>query len=218
MEVSIRPKNFKMAADIDSHIRKRMERLPRHLDNLTSAEAILSQEPTHLNPQRVHYRAQITLNTGTHNLIRSEVTNTELLTAFDEALDHVSRQIERFKGRHYRRHKGAQGVGKSSALIIDGGASTKISNTAVNETLSNVEPSRAAAANGDGIEGDGTTPGDIVRVKRFDVMPMFPEEAVEQMELLGHNFFLFFNAGEEQLNVLYRRKDGQYGLLQPSLG
>jgi putative sigma-54 modulation protein len=57
----------------------------------------------------------------------------------------------------------------------------------------------------------------IVRVKRFPMSPMHPEEAVEQMELLGHDFFVFFNGDEGRINVLYRRKDGDYGLLQPEL-
>ena len=59
--------------------------------------------------------------------------------------------------------------------------------------------------------------GAIVRVKRFNVKPMFPEEAIEQMELLGHSFFVFWNAADERMNVVYRRKDGDYGLLQPEL-
>lgn len=54
-----------------------------------------------------------------------------------------------------------------------------------------------------------------IRVKRFPIKPMSVDEAVEQMELLGHDFFLLFNAEEEQLNVLYRRKDGNYGLIKP---
>jgi len=57
----------------------------------------------------------------------------------------------------------------------------------------------------------------IVRVKRFLMTPMLPEEAAEQMELLGHDFFVFFNVEDDQINVLYRRKDGNYGLLQPEL-
>jgi putative sigma-54 modulation protein len=57
----------------------------------------------------------------------------------------------------------------------------------------------------------------IVRVKRFPMTPMHADEAIEQMELLGHDFFVFFNADEGQINVLYRRKDGNYGLLQPEL-
>ncbi len=57
--------------------------------------------------------------------------------------------------------------------------------------------------------------GEIVRVKRFDVRPMSPDEAIEQMELLGHNFYIFLNAEEDMLNVVYKRGDGNYGLLQP---
>jgi len=59
------------------------------------------------------------------------------------------------------------------------------------------------------------TRGEIVRVKRFDVRPMAPEEAIEQMELLGHSFYIFLDADEDAINVVYRREDGDYGLLQP---
>lgn len=57
----------------------------------------------------------------------------------------------------------------------------------------------------------------IVRTKRFSMLPMTPDEAIEQMELLGHDFFIFFNTEGDGINVLYRRKDGDYGLLQPEL-
>lgn len=57
----------------------------------------------------------------------------------------------------------------------------------------------------------------IVRVKRFVISPMTPEEAIEQMELLGHDFFVFFNPDVNGVNVVYRRADGNYGLLQPEL-
>lgn len=58
---------------------------------------------------------------------------------------------------------------------------------------------------------------EFVRVKRFEVRPMYPEEAAHQMELLGHQFFLFYNADSDELNVVYLRKDGNYGLIQPVL-
>jgi len=57
----------------------------------------------------------------------------------------------------------------------------------------------------------------VVKVKRFPVTPMTQEEAIEQMELLGHDFFIFFNPEDGQINILYRRKDGNYGLIQPEL-
>ena len=55
----------------------------------------------------------------------------------------------------------------------------------------------------------------LVRSKRFSIKPMSPEEAAAQMELLGHDFYVFRNAETEQVNVLYRRKDGNYGLIEP---
>ena len=70
---------------------------------------------------------------------------------------------------------------------------------------------------GGGVEAS-TPSSRVVRVKRFAVKPMSVAEATDQMELLGHDFFLFFNADSEQLNVAYRRKDGDYGLIQPELG
>lgn len=57
----------------------------------------------------------------------------------------------------------------------------------------------------------------VVRTKRFPIKPMSVEEAILQMNLLGHNFFVFTNAETEQVNVLYRRKDGNYGLIEPEL-
>lgn len=60
-------------------------------------------------------------------------------------------------------------------------------------------------------------PPRVVRTKRFQVAPMDEEEAIEQMELLGHDFFVFFNVNTDGINVIYRRKDGDYGLLEPEL-
>jgi ribosome hibernation promoting factor len=55
----------------------------------------------------------------------------------------------------------------------------------------------------------------IVRTKQFALKPMSPEEAVLQLELLGHDFFVFRNADSDEVNVLYRRRDGNYGLIEP---
>ena len=57
----------------------------------------------------------------------------------------------------------------------------------------------------------------IIRSKKFDIKPMYPEDACVQMELLGHSFYMFCNAETEQLNVVYKRKGGTYGLIEPDL-
>ncbi|MGE5380668.1 MAG: ribosome hibernation-promoting factor, HPF/YfiA family [Methylocystaceae bacterium] len=63
--------------------------------------------------------------------------------------------------------------------------------------------------------GDQLPLGQVVKTKRFAIKPMDTEEAIMQMNLLGHSFFVFFNAESEEVNVVYRRKDGNYGLIEP---
>jgi putative sigma-54 modulation protein len=88
---------------------------------------------------------------------------------------------------------------------------------------------RARPAEGEAIRrtlADGETQPDkvalkkpsVVKIKRFAIEPMFEEDAVAQMEDLGHSFFLFVNAENERLAVLYRRRDGDFGLIEPVVG
>ena len=62
---------------------------------------------------------------------------------------------------------------------------------------------------------DDTNEIKIIRTKKFGFKPMYPEDACVQMELLGHNFFVFYNAETEQVNVVYKRKGNTYGLIEP---
>ncbi|HEY5562927.1 MAG TPA: ribosome-associated translation inhibitor RaiA [Clostridiaceae bacterium] len=64
-------------------------------------------------------------------------------------------------------------------------------------------------------EAEETEEAKIVKTKRFAIKPMSPEEAVLQMELVSHNFFVFLSAESEEVNVVYKRKDGNYGLIEP---
>jgi len=74
---------------------------------------------------------------------------------------------------------------------------------------------------GHGVEGRARTATDeeggpvIVKTKQFPVKPMSPEEAVLQLELIGHDFFVFRNSESSEVNVVYRRRDGNYGLIEP---
>jgi putative sigma-54 modulation protein len=65
---------------------------------------------------------------------------------------------------------------------------------------------------------DGSRDRQIVKTKRFAIEPMFEEDAVGAMEELGHDFYVFVNAESERVAVLYRRKDGRYGLIEPVVG
>jgi putative sigma-54 modulation protein len=121
-------------------------------------------------------------------ILRTEERADEVLTAFDTALDKLHRQIDRYKGKHYH----GRGDGQSAAEVMD-------------ETIAE--------------DDTGELPPIIARRKQFRILPMNEIEAVEQMNLLGHdNFFVFYNAESSRVNVLYRRRDGTYGLIEPEIG
>jgi putative sigma-54 modulation protein len=220
MEITVRAKNFKLTETHEEQIRKRIERLVRHLPNTSSAEVLLAKSNTHLNPQGFEYVAQVTIHTRHGNLMRSEVHNAELLNAIDQSCEHLSRQIHRFRARYDRRKKGSTSLGRTP--VMDTEAAHLAEFPSIVEMAAPAEAKGHKHSRGNGQEYDSEEDeeghGSIVRVKGFSAKPMFPEDAVEQMELLGHTFFVFMNASDESVNVLYRRRDGNYGLLRPEFG
>jgi putative sigma-54 modulation protein len=81
----------------------------------------------------------------------------------------------------------------------------------------NSRPRHAGVAEAAGAEEESAEggPGNIVRCKRFAMKPISPDEAAAEMELLGHDFYVFTNSETEEVNVIYRRRDGNYGLIEP---
>ena len=132
--------------------------------------------------------AQITVR-GKGFILRSEERADDIFTALDEALEKIQRRIERYKGKHYR----GRGDGRSAADVAPGPVPEEEESTELGPV--------------------------IVRRKQFILLPMDEMEAIEQMSLLGHeNFFIFYNAVTNSINVLYKRRDGTYGLIEPEIG
>jgi putative sigma-54 modulation protein len=127
-----------------------------------------------------------------HYLIKAEERSPDMYASIDLVRDRLEQQIRKYKTRRRERHHRQNG--RLSAA--DAGSAA-------------VEP----------VEVDDDVPSAprIVRSKQFAVKPMDAEEAVHQMELLGHDFFVFLNAETEQVNVLYKRKSGDLGLIEPTV-
>jgi putative sigma-54 modulation protein len=88
----------------------------------------------------------------------------------------------------------------------------------VRKSADTVRRGESAAANGADSGAREDARGSVVKVKRFGIEPMFEEDAVARMEELGHSFFVFVNAENERIAILYRRGDGDYGLIEPAVG
>ena len=133
---------------------------------------------------------QVTLNAN-GTFLRAEERNFDLMAAIDATSAILSQQVKRFKEK--KLYRSERRVNKEERLV---------------------------ASQGD--EGEAPLPpgaelvsGHVVRVKRFAMKPMTEAEAIEQMELLGHTFFLFRDADKDMLALLYRRQDGDYGMILP---
>jgi putative sigma-54 modulation protein len=121
-------------------------------------------------------------------LLRVEERDADPFLAFDNALDKMFQRIARYKGRRTDRKRG--GTSPEDQELLEA------------EEL----PIDSSA--------DGAAPK-LVRIKSFSIVPMSTDEAIEQMELLGHDFFVFMHQDDGAIKVVYRRKSGDYGLLQP---
>lgn len=125
------------------------------------------------------------------NIIRSEQTSSNMYVSIDLVEEVIERQLRKYKNKL---------VAKSQGHPTASGSG----NNFKKEFFESDDES---------IEDDEIR---IVRTKRFGVKPMFPEDACVQMELLGHSFFVFCNAETDEVNVVYKRKDGSFGLIEPS--
>ena len=147
-----------------------------------------------VSQQRHLFTVEITVNAdGT--LIRGEDRSPQVLATFDRALDRVERQLRRNKDKLVERGRRdrAEDVGATAG-----------------EPLTVQQDESALPADQDDIN--------IVRTKSHVLKPMTPEEAVLQMDMLDHDFFVFFNGQTERVGVVYKRRDGDYGLIEPEIG
>jgi len=123
--------------------------------------------------------------------LRAEERSADMYASIDMVVEKLERQVKRFKGKLLQHSRSVEKA----------------------ETEDEVDTEEMAA--GDDETEDGLP--NIVKTKRFAIKPMTAEEAAMQMELINHDFFVFLNQETEEVNVLYRRKDGNYGLIEPEV-
>lgn len=188
MELNVKSRHGKVTERQRRHIEEKLGKLERYMEKIVSATVEVHTEQQR-NAGEVH-RVQVTV-VGDHGVIlRAEEQSNDLFGAIDEVQEVLQRQIQRYKEKYWRRGR----LRRHEERIVE----------------PEPEPTPVAVAE------EEEAPGrQITRTKQFRLRPMFVDDAVEQMELLGHNFFVFQDAETSKLSVLYRRRDGNYGLIVP---
>ncbi|HEV7526331.1 MAG TPA: ribosome-associated translation inhibitor RaiA [Acidimicrobiia bacterium] len=139
-----------------------------------------------------------------HHLVKGTAAAVEHVMALDLALEKVEHQMRRLHERRVRRGNRARSRNGTVDSSTNGRPTTDVDDI----------DDFAGADALDGFDDHDDTGPTIVKSKQFTVKPMNPEEAALQMELLGHDFFLFRNSESESAAVLYRRRDGALGLIE----
>ena len=193
MKTTVKARNLELSERLRTQIARKLRRLDRVAHPDAEATVELIGHASHASA--ASHVAEVTLHTN-GSVVRSVSAGPTLIAAIDTLLDKLERQVVRSKTRQRsvreREHDEAAAAREREAQ----GSVATDREAAAEE---HVEPS-------------------VVRIKRFDMVPMFEEDAIAQMNELGHDFFVFVNAETDRISVLYARRDGSYGLIEPVTG
>ena len=193
MKLTIRSHNTTAFDDFQKHAEKRLARLDHLLPRVDDVIVEMRHEETRQASHR--YNVQVTVHAGA-SILRAEERGADPRVALDVVADTLARQARRHQKRlHDRNHASVAKETVAAATL-------------------------AAPASGPELddEVDEYVLGRVVRAKHFEAKPMSQEEALAQMDLIGHDFFLFLDSASNDYALLYKRKDGDYGLLAPRRG
>lgn len=186
MDLAVKTHHFHVTQELQRVIDRKAERLGRLLDRVTDATLELRREQPRTGGTR--YIAQLTIATN-YALLRAEESAADAHAAVDAVAAKMERQVARYRSKWKSRKTGHHAEMAALPALAE-------------EPVADSETEPEAAM--------------IVRTKTFGGKPLAPDEAIEQMELLGHAFFAFVSAADGAVNVVYRRRNGGYGLLQPA--
>ncbi|HUG94064.1 MAG TPA: ribosome-associated translation inhibitor RaiA [Planctomycetaceae bacterium] len=185
MDVIFRGQHLTISDRFRQYATEHLGRIERHLPLADHAIVDVRREA---KSGEGRFVVQVTISAN-GNYLRAEERNHDMEAAIDGVADVLDRQVKRFKERKLLRSE--RRVGKQERLPIQGD-----------------EPAEALLPPDTEIVA-----GKVVRIKHFQMKPMTEAEAIEQMELLGHNFFLFRDADRDELALVYKRSDNDYGLI-----
>ena len=192
MDVTVSRRHTELSENLRLVAEEKIGRLDRYVDGLEHAEVHFWE---HKNPRVADKEVCEVTIAGEGHHIRCKVQAPDGFIAIDRACDKLEHQLHKLKTKLKRRQQG----GSKRQKPVDVGGAAVVGDEAMGETAV-------------GVEDEDVGPR-IVKSKRFAMMPMTPEEAMGRMELLGHGFFFFTNIDTSRAAVVYRREDGDVGLI-----
>ncbi len=194
MQITVQANNFELTDRLKKYAENKASRLTRYFNHILGMDLEFTEEAKGKKGNRRKF--EITLR-ASGRVMRAEVLESSFYNAIDLAVDKLERQLKKYKSKLIGSRR-AQGDREELTASF---ASEHFATTEGTETSDS---------------GNSESEGRIVRTKTFSTKPMTCDEAVLQMELSGHPFFLFVNAETSQVNAVFKRSSGGYGMLVPA--
>lgn len=195
MKIVIEGKNIELTRSLKDYVSDKLAKLQNHYEPIIKGHDVKVKLSVLKNPR-------ITKNNITEvtifidrNIIRSEQASEDMYASIDLVVDKLGRQIEKYKSKAYRSYQHKERPKPSSELL---------------STLLPVKP-----LDNNSHKNTDDHRGKIIKSKHFQIHSMTPEEALHQLDLISHDFYFFVNSESHYYNVIYKRKDGDYGLIEP---
>jgi putative sigma-54 modulation protein len=191
MQVIIKGRNIELTQPLKDHAEEKIHKIDRYFERGTKIEVELSVEknPSISNNQTV----EVTVFADHNSVVRAKQSTPDMYASIDEIVDKLGKRLKKIKEKNNTRH--------------DKHHKESIRNNGF-DAAGEAEPFEDESAEDEGLM--------IVKRKQFSVKPMTPEEAALEMDLLGHSFFFFTNSESDASNVVYKRRDGNVGLIEPT--
>jgi putative sigma-54 modulation protein len=193
VDLTITANNTTLTDAIKKYAEKRLSILDRRFRDPVPVFLLIRKEQTRKEDER--YIAEVTIRM-TRGVIRGETRGDTPYTAIDNVSDTITRQISRYKTRYSTKSR------KDAAGGLGLAVAEQLAQTAADDAMDENDVQTLAH-------------GRLVRTKRHAMALESVEDAAEQMELLGHNFYVFRNKENGEINVVYQRHDDDYGLIVP---
>lgn len=205
MDVVVSSRHCEVSERFREHVEDKLTRLEKHDHRIIRVDVLVEKERAPRQPDKA-VRIELTANSK-GPIVRAEASAEDKMAALDLALDKMAAQMRRAADRRkvHRGQHAPESVGHAMARVHNG--ETFGEEVAEVETVHNVGPVA--------VTGDGPL---VVREKSHAASPMTLEQALYEMELVGHDFFLFVDKESEKPSVVYRRKGYDYGVISLDLG
>lgn len=211
MDVVVKGRNVEIPEHFRAHVIEKLARSERYDPKIIRVDVELSHE-TNRRQSKTCQRVQITV-IGRGPAIRAEASADSFYAALDAAVTKLETRLRRSADRRHHRVHDRLPVGVAAAEVA-AGAAPGLGEVATFDAVNGVALADEERSENDEQDQDG--PGRIVRVKDHPAEPITVDQALFQMELVGHDFYLFNDADTQLPSVVYRRKGFDYGLLRLS--